>query len=231
MSVMKPVLIYSVIVVLSFNCFADSSIFQIPINQVHSHQDTALPFLAVEWTGDAGYKVTDREICNSFSRHGIPVVSINSFRYFLKRRDPDSVSEDCSRLIQHFGAQWNRNKIILIGYSFGADALPFIYNRLPAEIKKTVSLLVVISPSFKADFHFHLLSWFNHAAKDALPFVPELKNVTGTKVLCVYGKQDRASSGPDIEKEKIAKVISFDTGHRMGHNGDRIINEILAMIQ
>lgn len=215
----------------AFLCLAEDSALNIPVTVVPSSQSAVLPYMAVEWTGDAGYGITDQEICKSLSKNGISAVSVNSFRYFLKRRTPEEVSNDCSRLIRHFGDQWNRRKVILIGYSFGADVLPFMYNRLPPVIKKNVSLLVIISPSYKADFHFHIASWFGHTAKDALPIIPELEKVKDTKVLCFYGKRDQNASGPEIEKENLAKVIALDTGHRIGRNGYLIVNEILKLLK
>ena len=53
--------------------------------------------------------------------------------------------------------KWNKKTIILIGYSFGADVLPFIYNQLPSTIRSKTQQLVLLSPTSNSDFETHFL--------------------------------------------------------------------------
>jgi type IV secretory pathway VirJ component len=58
------------------------------------------------------------------------------------------VSVRICRSPSHFA----KEKLILIGYSFGAEVLPFVVNRLPEELRAKVQLLVFLGPSATAQF-------------------------------------------------------------------------------
>jgi type IV secretory pathway VirJ component len=42
-------------------------------------------------------------------------------------------------VIRQYLAAWNKSRVLLVGYSFGADTLPFIVNRLPADLRPAVA--------------------------------------------------------------------------------------------
>ncbi len=82
-------------------------------------------------SGDGGWAGLDRSIAKSFAARGIPVVGIDSLRYFWSEKTPDGTARDLAAIIQQYQQRWHRNAVYLLGYSFGADVLPFIVNRLP----------------------------------------------------------------------------------------------------
>jgi len=43
-----------------------------------------------------------------------------------------------------YGKAWNRDRFVLIGYSLGADVLPFLASRLPRGQLDRVSALVLL---------------------------------------------------------------------------------------
>lgn len=55
---------------------------------------------------------------------GIPVVGFDSLRYFWKKRTPEGLAADLDRVLRYYGRHWGKSKLILIGYSQGADVLP-----------------------------------------------------------------------------------------------------------
>jgi len=46
----------------------------------------------------------------------------------------DRVVQDLTRILRHYLPAWNRQKVVLVGYSMGADVLPFLISRLPADL-------------------------------------------------------------------------------------------------
>src|SRR5208337_3075229 len=84
--------------------------------------DTFVVFIS----GDGGWRKIDKVISNYFIYHGVSVVGINSFKYFWKKRYPDEVTEDVNRVIDTYKKKFNRKRVIILGYSFGADIVPFI---------------------------------------------------------------------------------------------------------
>ena len=43
---------------------------------------------------------------------------------------------DLARIIRHYLQAWNKKRVVLIGYSLGADVLPFLANRLPEDVSR-----------------------------------------------------------------------------------------------
>jgi type IV secretory pathway VirJ component len=65
----------------------------------------------------------------------MPVVGLDSLRYFWKERTPRAPPGDVDLILRHYLAAWDKQIVVLIGYSQGADILPFVVNRLPAHMR------------------------------------------------------------------------------------------------
>ena len=89
-------------------------------------------------SGDGGWAGIDKQIAEALNKDGISVVGLNSLQYFWTKKDPDTAGNDLTRILNYYSQAWNANKIILIGYSTGADTLPFMVNRLPEALKSKV---------------------------------------------------------------------------------------------
>jgi type IV secretory pathway VirJ component len=185
--------------------------------------------LAVHLTGDGGWGVTDKGICEILAYHGIPVVAINSLKYFWKRRTPEDAARDLERMLRHYLAAWKKEAVAAIGYSLGGDVLPFMINRLPDDLKSRIISVTLLGPSRTVDFKFHLTDWLGgQPGKDALPVLPEVKKLYGIPLLCFYGEDDKECICHDLDPSR-AKVIPLRAGHRFGRDFAPIAQEILAL--
>ena len=132
-----------------------------------------------------------------------------------------------NRILQHYSVSWNRSEVIVIGYSLGADVLPFMLNRLPRERLQTVKGIALLGPGATAEFEFHISNWMvKNNRPDAQPILPELEKLRGRNLLCLYGIQDREAICPKLPPD-LAKVIPFHSGHRIGNNYEPIVDAIL----
>ena len=150
--------------------------------------------LAVLLTGDGGWAAIDRRIADALAAHGVAVVGLDSRAYLMHGRTPDEASADVARIIRRYSAQWSSPRMAVIGYSRGADIAPFVVNRLPADLRASLSLVALLGPAERADFEFHwtdLLSDRSNASDR--PILPELERLRGTTVLCVYGQDEKES--------------------------------------
>jgi len=183
--------------------------------------------MAVMLTGDGGYGVTDRGIARSLAEHGIPVVVLNSLHYFGKRRTPEEASADLERILRHYLPAWKKGRAVLVGYSLGADVLPFLLNRLPPDLRARVPVLALLSMSAEADFQFHLTDWFwSHHRKSALPVLPELEKLRGLRILCFYGYKDKETICGRLDAGLVTS-FPIEGGHRFGGRYAPIAEEIL----
>ena len=93
---------------------------------------------------------------------------------------------------RHYLARGKRQSVLLIGFSQGADVLPFVVNRLPAATRERLRMVALLSLSQTAVFEFHLQNWLG-GDEDAMPVEPELRKMKGVRALCVYGEDDEDS--------------------------------------
>ena len=177
--------------------------------------------LAVIVTGDGGWAGLDREVSRWLADRGIPVVGLNSLQYFWTRRTPDGAAADLARILRSrlpsesgdSGA--SGGKALLIGYSRGADVLPFMAARLPAELAARVSLVALLGPSHVVDFQFHVSDWLGASHKDTeLPVLPEVKKLDGARLLCVYGEDESDTICPEVGGE--GRTLKMAGGHHFG---------------
>lgn len=193
--------------------------------------DTSKEFLAVHISGDGGYGVTDKGISNGLASEGIPVVGLNSLKYFWKRRTPEEASADLKRILEYYLSAWKKKKVILIGYSMGADVTAFMVNRLPEEFRSKIQMAILLGPSHDVDFQFHLTNWVGGSqGKTALLVKPEVEKLKGIKILCFYGEGDKDTICPELDTS-LATVIPEKGGHRVRSNYDPIVRKILEELK
>lgn len=199
----------------------------LPLSEVPASGGTGSDWMAIHITGDGGYGVTDKGISEELAQNGIPVAALNSLKYFWKTRTPEQAAKDLERIIRHYLSVWKKSKVMLIGYSFGADVLPFMITRLPGDLKDKIELVVFMGLSSTAEFEFHLTDWVGGTDKNALPVKPEVEKLKGMKMLCFYGDDDSdalcKTLPPDLVKSTVLKG-----GHRIGSNFQEIVETILG---
>jgi len=184
-------------------------------------------WMAVIITGDGGWGVTDRGIGRSLAAKGISVVGLNSLRYFWTRRTPEQTAADLERILQHYSVLWNRPSVVVIGYSFGADVLPFLLNRISNESLLKIEVVAFLGLSSTADFQFHLTDWLVSSKRStSLPVRPELEKLRGKKILCFYGTEDEDALCGKLDPG-LAKAVAIQSGHRFGKDYQLIVDTIL----
>jgi type IV secretory pathway VirJ component len=187
----------------------------------------ASDLMAVQVTGDGGWGVTDRGIAEALCSHGISVVGLNALQYFWNRRTPEQTANDMDRIIRHYMAVWSKQGVLLIGYSLGADVLPFVINRLSTDSRARIQLVAFLGLGKAVDFEFHLMDWLTDGARStSLPVRPEVEKLRGMRMLCFYGTEDEDALCPNLEPG-LAKSIPLQTGHRFGRDFEPIIDAIL----
>ncbi len=107
------------------------------------------------FSGDGGWALLDRAVTAELAKNGLPTVGWDSLSYFWKARQPDQVALDLERVLRNYMTDWKKERIVLIGYSFGADVLPALANRLPRDLRDRVDLAVFLGLSDYAAFEFH----------------------------------------------------------------------------
>jgi len=208
----------------------NDSLNDLPLVEVKSANNGKEVF-AVIISGDGGWAGIDREVAQVLSGKHMPVVGWDSLRYFWKPRTPEGAAHDLERILKHYFQVWNMKTVVLIGYSFGADVLPFLINRMTDDLKRTIRLVSLIGPSRKAEFEFHFTDWIGGAPRGkTYILLPEMKKLTGMSVLCFFSDHEKETICTDPALEKI-KPISLPGGHHFGGNFGGIAARILKELQ
>lgn len=184
-------------------------------------------YLAVIISGDGGWAAIDRSIGEFLAQQGIGVVGVNALKYFWKRRTPDEASNALSRILSHYLSSWKKKKALLIGYSLGADVLPFMINRLKIEELGVIGGVVLLGPSRTVDFEFHLTDWLGHTSSTSVPVRPEVEKLKGKKILCFCGDDESDSLCRDLSPG-LAHTVLLRGGHHFGGDYKGIVETILT---
>jgi type IV secretory pathway VirJ component len=184
--------------------------------------------LAIMLTGDGGWRRIDAKVTDPLRRQGIPVVGLLTNVYFAQRRTPEEAAAELAQLIREHGRRWNKSKVILIGYSRGADVLPFLVNRLPPDLKARISLIAFLGLEPTIDFKYHP-SWnpFLRVREPQFPVLPEVEKLRGLPLLCVEGTKEKDSLCR-VLPPGLATTLRLPGGHHFGGRYDDIAKTILT---
>ncbi len=163
---------------------------EIPASRTGPGGDVLVVFI----TGDGGWAALDREVVATLAEHGVATVGLDSRAYLQTRRTADDVARDVARVARHFSDAWQRKRIVLAGYSRGADLMPFALTRFPPDLRQRVVLLAMLGLATHAGFEFHWQDVVRtvHRPGDQ-PTLPEVERLRGTRMLCVYGTEERSA--------------------------------------
>jgi len=184
--------------------------------------------MAIVISGDGGWRDLDKTIAESLQKKGVQVVGIDALRYFWSEKSPQQTTHDIERIIHVYGDRWHTKHIALIGYSFGADVMPFVYNRLPSDLKDEVSLVSLLGFAPNADFQIRVIGWLGMPASHAaLPALPETDKIPASMLQCFYGVSETDTACPELAKRGVA-LVKTDGGHHFGGDYGDLANDILA---
>ncbi|RKH13677.1 virulence factor family protein [Corallococcus sp. CA053C] len=170
--------------------------------------------LALVVTGDGGWASLDHSVAEALAAQGLPVVGLNSLRYFWKRRTPEETAEDVARVLRHFLPAWGKQRVVLLGYSRGADVVPLIASRLPEDLRSRLRLLVLIAPGKEAELEVHVTDIFGGKGRPTHPVLPDVQGLKGLPVLCLYGDEERSDSlCPSLSDVPGASATLLKGGH------------------
>src|SRR5215211_6085592 len=80
--------------------------------------------LVVLLTGDGGWAPADRALTRELTARGVPVIGLDAPAYLARQRRPDELAQDLARVIRHYLRAWGRERVVVVGYSRGADLAP-----------------------------------------------------------------------------------------------------------
>ncbi len=173
--------------------------------------------LAFIISGDGGWTSFDAGLAKSLADQGIPSLGLDAQKYFWNARNPAQTAAAIAKAISYYAAAWHKPTFMLIGYSFGADVLPFVANRLPPTLHAHLRSLVMLSPSLTGDFEIHMLDMLNLSQPHPYDVVGEVARGKGLLTLCLFGKDEGITYAPRFQAAG-ARVLTVPGGHHYDDN-------------
>lgn len=202
---------------------AKSPALALPVVEIPA---TANDTVTIFYSGDGGWRDLDRTVGQAMAKEGYPVVGIDSLRGFWKAKTPEQATTDLAKALNYYRHHWGAKKFVLAGYSFGADILPPIYNRLSRQDQDSIALLVLLAFSQDADFEIHLAGFLGKKSK-SLPLAPEVARLPAGKIYCVYGQEEKAESGCNDLAGTEAEILELPGGHHFDEDYVKLTRLIL----
>ena len=207
-----------------------SEVMDLPLAEVPTAQPGCAKGFAVLYSGDGGWRDLDRTLADVLASKGMGVVGVDVLRYYWKEVSPDKAAHDLARILQHYQAHWQCEKIVLIGFSFGADVLPFLASRLPADLRAHVKLMTLLSPERTTAFEVQMNGWLGGKPKAGVRVAPEVRKLSGMTIQCIYG-QDEADGSLCTESVAAPLTVLAKSGsHHFDQNYEELADQILAAV-
>jgi type IV secretory pathway VirJ component len=183
---------------------------------------------AVMLTGDGGWRRIDDKVTEKLRLEGIPIVGLDVPNYFRTRRTPEESACALEQIIRTYKERWHKDKVILIGYSRGADVLPFMASRLSSDVRGSVQLIALLGLEPLIDFKFH--PWWDIGRyfhrEQQFRVLPEVQRLAGQNVLCVYGNAEKHTLCTQLDPSHF-KIVVQPGSHHFGGHYDEVAQAIL----
>jgi type IV secretory pathway VirJ component len=174
-----------------------SGLEKLPLLRFNSKDDTANYFVIL-FPGDGGWRDVMNTVTKGLTQRGVNVVGFNTLPYFRKKKTPSQIASDIQKVMDHYIKVWNKKYVVLGGYSFSAEMLPFAYNAMDSKYQAKILQLILLAPSHLADFKVGTL--FIYPASHSTPLLPELEKINPNKMLIIC----------DGVKESICRTMPYE---------------------
>ncbi|KIC08274.1 hypothetical protein RA19_20065 [Leisingera sp. ANG-M1] len=198
------------------------------------HQDPGAPVsdtYAIFLSGDGGWANFDEQVSDRLAARGIPVVGISSLRYMWREKQPAQIAADLARIDAHFRPVFGRSKLLLLGFSLGANTLPFAAAELPAELRERLAGVGLIAPETRTGFEIVVGGWLGQQT-GSVAVAPAIEALSASlppeRVFCLYGSRETVSACP-LARLPGMQLVEFEGGHHLGNDHDGIVRVLAAV--
>ena len=164
-------------------------------------------------TGNGGWRKLVQSVTQYLNSKNISVVAINTKQYMLSEKKPVQIACDLESLIERYSLKWDQDKVVFLGYSMGAEVLPFAVNKMDDKYTENLLDLILIGPWQKATFRVKLADYFFEINKGADVFT-ELKKMKSKNAYIICDDKDIS-----ICQKNLDGVVDHDLlsgGHHFG---------------
>lgn len=198
----------------------------IPLKYWDHHRDTPLIFMI---SGDAGFSTFMQKLSEQIDHNGYDIYTLNTKKYFWQKKTAEQSAKDFSNYLEDILKTRKNKQIVMIGYSFGADALPFIANKMPKELEKNIIKNILIDPSSTGSLEIKLQNYISENTDGEQPTIPEVNQMKLpiNIILSDFGYVNYPFDEVKIKK----KIYHLPGNHRFRNDYAKIAQTISKIIK
>lgn len=177
-------------------------------------------------SGDGGFNKFSIGLCEALNKDDFDVVALNSKTYFDGKKTPEQTTLDITNFLSKKLAGRKNQEVIFIGYSFGADVVPFILNLLPKNFQSDVKTSFLLASSGSTDFEIHWSDMFGGNTKRSRDVVSEINKLQNQKIVIIDGSGDH-----NLNQSRITikyTYVVLPGGHHFDGDIDEVANELVV---
>lgn len=187
--------------------------------------NTANNPVVIYFSGDGGYNSFSTSYCELLSKQGYTVGAVNSKSYFWEKKSADQVAKELSVSLDKLFIGRKNQLVYLVGYSFGADVVPFLVNKLTGEWKQRLQATALLEPSASTDLEIHVSDFFGRSnVQRSMDVVAEINKMIGVKTAILLA-EDEVSLPIKHIRLKNLEVIYIKGNHHFDGNVSEVVKE------
>ncbi|WP_425070297.1 AcvB/VirJ family lysyl-phosphatidylglycerol hydrolase [Sagittula sp. S175] len=187
---------------------------------------------AIFLSGDGGWARFDEEVSTLLAARGIPVVGISTLRYLWSEKSPEVIAADLARIDRLHAPALGRKRLLLLGFSLGANTLPFAAADLPDDLRARLGGVGLIAPEAQTGFEIKAGGWLGRStgAAEVAPAIARLAQANpDLTIACLHGTRESQSACPPAQTlTPHLAATAFDGGHHLGNDHAAIVATLMG---
>lgn len=217
------------LLLLSTSTLLPSSLFaqNLPVQEwpATSHDKPFIFYIS----GDGGLNKFSTDLCIALNKAGYEVVALNARAYFWDKKTPEKTAMDVNSYLSKKLAGRKNQQVVLIGYSFGADVLPFIIGRLSKNMHENLRVSFMLASSGTTDFEIHWSDIMGENIKRSMDVVSEINKLAGDNIVIVTASDEHTLNLNEIALKKYTHEI-LPGGHHFDGDTEEVASVLLRHI-
>ena len=187
--------------------------------------------LVVFLSGDGGlWGDLDVQLAKRLAAEGFAVVALDSRIWFGEERKANEVAAHVAELMRTYLARTHATRIVLAGYSYGADVIPIAYNRLAPEWRAQIASLLLIMPTRMTMLQVTMAERTGLISGD-YNLIPEYSRLPAASIVCIYGQDEAALVGCTLPQLNGAAIVALPGGHHFDNNANTLGDRVIAALK
>lgn len=183
------------------------------------------PLKVVFLSGDMGFNVgMGPRIAQQLHARGVAVLGFSSLTWFRRSRSVHEVRQLIPELLDRADSAFGPGPTMVIGQSFGADALQLALAELSTEQRARIVGAVLIVPTEEIRLRASPGEILNFSPPE-LPALPTARQLTWLPVLCISGSAEPQSICRQLNADNV-ELIELPGGHYLDGDAQAVADAI-----